>query len=211
MKMVKLLGQITSNEYDAFEQEKLKCKTCSIFENYKCIVPSEGNKSHPIFVIIGEAPGADEIKERRPFVGKAGQLLREHLRELGFNRKNTLITNVIPCRPLNNKFPNSGDDLQHVQECAKQWLYQELCILQPDLLILLGNSPLRHVLGETGITKLRGKAVISDQFGKRMVCIPTYHPSYVMRKQHMAEGKQIIENFHRDLSFAMSRHKKAPQ
>lgn len=205
-----------STEYSVFEEQKLACRACPVYSCYKCIVPSEGNKNNPVVVIIGEAPGADEIEENRPFIGRAGQFLRQHLRELGFNTKNTLITNTIPCRPQNNKFPdNLQGGKENVEKCVGLWVKRELSILAPKFAILLGRKALDYVAGNPrwqGITRQRGKTlkmVIGDH---KVITMPTFHPSYVLRKKNMKDGEQIVSDFVSDLkSIASAMKKVSPQ
>ena len=180
------------SSYEEFEKQKILCRECEVGKAYNCVVCSDGCKNNPIVVLVGEAAGQTEIEENRPFVGKAGKKLRSTINQLGFNKENTLITNVIPCRPLDNKFPDSRD---LVLNCARKWVFQELILLKPKFLLLLGNQPLNYIAGETGITSKRGKWIEVDQFK----AMPTYHPSYVIRKMYMEEGKQIEENFVNDI------------
>lgn len=142
------------DSYKEFEEVKLNCRQCEIGQIYNQVVPSEGNKINPIVTIIGEAPGHDEVKNKRPFVGKAGACLRQTLNKYGFRKSNTLISNVIPCRPEKNKFPNDKDI---VNNCLQRWLIEELKLVKPSYLLLLGNQPLKYILGLTGITKKRGE------------------------------------------------------
>ena len=90
--------------YKQFEEAKTKCRKCEVGNVYDKVVLSDGCKTARI-MIIGEAPGADEVEQGRPFVGKAGKLVRETIKEFGYDETITLISNVIPCRPENNKFP----------------------------------------------------------------------------------------------------------
>ena len=105
------------NSYQEFNACKLKCRACPIGLVYDTVVPSDGNTSNPKVVIIGEAPGSDEITQGKPFIGKAGKLLRSTIEQFGFNNENCLITNTIPCRPQDNKFPS---DNNLVKNCKKE-------------------------------------------------------------------------------------------
>jgi uracil-DNA glycosylase len=184
------------NSYKEFENAKVNCKKCHIGSIYNQVVPSEGNKTNPVVMVIGEAPGRDEIENKRPFVGKAGRRLRATLNKYGFRNSNTLISNVIPCRPENNKFPT---DIELINSCMQKWLIEEIKLLNPDYLLLLGNQPLKYILGETGITKKRGKWHYYHVNNKPINCMPTFHPSYVCRKEHMQDGIEIIKNFEKDI------------
>jgi len=149
-------------------------------------------------VICGEAPGKDELlcSPPSPFVGKAGQLLRSTLKEFGFTPENSLITNTIPCRPQDNKFPT---DNNIVKSCKNVWLKEELRLTNPDILLLVGAKSVKFLLDIDGITRIRGKWIQKKLNGKTINIMPTLHPSYVLRKQYMEEGKQIIQDFKDDI------------
>lgn len=183
-------------DYQSFESSKKLCRCCSIGKVYDCVVPSDGNKSNPKIIIVGEAPGADEIQQQKPFVGKAGKLLRSTLESMGYNNGNSLITNLIPCRPENNKFP-SNDTI--VNNCMKQWLKKEIFLVKPDIILIIGSKPLKFLLKLNGITAIRGKWYKRKIDSKIIYLMATYHPSYVLRTQYTEEGKIIMENFRDDI------------
>jgi DNA polymerase len=182
--------------YRSFEEAKIKCRDCLIGKCYNVVVPSDGCKTNPIVLIIGEAPGSDEISLLRPFVGKSGKLLRYTLNQFGYRKSNSLISNTIPCRPENNKFPH---DSELVEDCVKKWLKEEIELTNPHYILLIGATPLRYLIGLSGITKLRGQWLEYDPMNKKIPCMPTYHPSYVQRKEHMEDGKRIKEEFISDI------------
>lgn len=182
--------------YDDFETAKCACRDCAVGEIYNCVVPSEGNKSCPTVVIVGEAPGADEVEQKRPFIGRAGQVLREQLRRFNFTPHNTLITNTIPCRPLNNKYP---DDKKLVWECTRKWLWKELTMLQPQFVLVLGGRALWTVMMLEGVTKCRGYWYTPANPELDSQCLATFHPSYVMRKQNLEDGADTVAKFESDL------------
>ena len=184
------------NNYSDFEKAKLCCNGCSIGRAYNKVVPSDGNKVNPTVLIIGEAPGKDELIANSPFVGKAGKLLRHTLNQFGFNETNSLITNTIPCRPQDNKFPS---DKKLVYSCVHKWLWQEIILTNPKYIILVGATPTKYLLGMLGITKLRGQWYDLPDFDRPIKCMPIYHPSYVNRKKYMEEGKQIELDFINDI------------
>jgi len=161
-------------DLSALYDEMKECKSCRLRESCSQVVVGTGSMT-PRLMIIGEAPGADEDREGEPFVGKAGMVLRDVLRRhhKTINRKTTLITNVLGCRPPRNKFPT--DECPSI--CVSLWLDRAIEITRPERILLLGNSPLRHVAGLTGITSMRGNWVTC----KGVRTLPTYHPSYVMR------------------------------
>ncbi len=184
-----------TDDYREFALKKDKCQKCSIYEHYKTVCMSEGNAKDPTFMFIGESSGEEETKQNRPFIGASGQVLRKEMRKhpKAFKKTNTIITNVLACRPLDNKFP-AGDS--EVMICTMNWLFREIKMLQPKILITLGNPALKCVRGDCGITANRGKWKFLHQF--RAWSFATYHPSYVMRSEQ--SGKQfVVEQFQNDI------------
>ena len=186
------------NNYEEFNAAKQACRDCYVGKVYDKVVPSDGNKIDPKVLIVGEAAGADEILLSKPFVGKCGKLLRSTLNKYGFRRSNALITNIMPCRPENNKFPKE-DEI--VKNCVKKWLLEEIELTKPKYVLLIGATPLKFLGGQKGITSLRG--IWFDRYNKENILqysyMPTYHPSYVLRKMYMEEGKQIMVDFENDI------------
>lgn len=159
---------------DEICQEMKNCRSCRMRDGCIQVVPPTGRGDR--LLIVGEAPGADEDESGIPFVGDCGQLLREYLRQAGnINKSNTTITNVLNCRPPNNKFPK--DDCATV--CSSLWLLRIIRELKPKRMLLLGNVPLKYVADMEGITSKRGKWMTS----RGIRTMATYHPSYVMRCQ----------------------------
>ena len=135
------------------------------------IVPSSGDKGARI-MIVGEAPGEQEDTHGRPFVGPVGMFLRETLKELGID-DDVILTNAVRCRPEANKKPS----VKVIESCHAK-LEADIEYYNPQAILLMGNTPLKSVLNETGITNWRGTPFFVDD---RLV-IPTYHPSYVRRR-----------------------------
>lgn len=198
-----------SDEYRAFAQEKDKCKKCSINSFYS-LRPgqSEGNAVDPTFMFIGEGLGETESKETRPFIGKSGQRLRSELRKHNqFNKLNTLISNVLTCRPKDNKFPKESEKYtaDHlsvngrtvVEFCAENWLFKEIKLLKPKVIVTLGSIPLDFVFNKKGISDNRGEWHFSNKF--RCWTFSTYHPSYVLRCANDVNKKFIVNLFEQDI------------
>lgn len=186
----------TFNSYAEFNLAKERCRDCFIGKVYDRVVLGDGNIVKPKVVIVGEAPGKDEVLEGRPFIGKAGKLLRSTLNKYGFRKTNALITNTIPCRPEDNVFPK---DSVIVEKCVQKWLLNELKLLDPDYIMVVGATPLKYLLGMNGITKVRGKWYNLNNWHREAKCMPICHPSYVLRKMYMAEGKEIVAQFGDDI------------
>lgn len=188
--------------YDDFDQSKIKCRSCDLGKVYDRVISSDGNQKDPVVLIVGEAPGADEIREGRPFVGRSGKLLRSTLNKYGFRKSNSLITNTIPCRPENNKFP-SDQDL--VISCMSKWLRNEIALVSPKYMLLIGGIPLFYLLAQKGITRLRGKwmvlpSYVVQQTDRTIECLATFHPSYVLRKLNMTDGQTVLDSFEQDVA-----------
>jgi len=134
-----------------------------------------GNSSSFItkLLVIGEAPGEDEDEKGVPFVGRSGTLLRAAIEGVGFNKDDVVYTNVVRCRPKDNKISKDA-----IASC-KQFAIDEIEHYKPDITLLMGNSPLEGVLNQTGITNWHG--VIIDRDGKKYM--PLYHPAYILRNQ----------------------------
>jgi len=150
------------------------CTACKLRKCCMQVVPGTGQLEKPILMVVGEAPGQQEDEEGVPFVGEAGQILREALRETGIlNPRNTMITNVVKCRPPKNKFPKD----ESAEICVSNWLWREIEIAQPKRMLLLGNVPLKYVTGMEGITAHRGQWYSV----KGIRTMATFHPSYILR------------------------------
>jgi len=202
-------------EYESFVRQKDQCRRCSIYECYNQVGQSEGCAKNPIFMVVGEALGADEVKAVRPFIGRAGQRLRQELRKYPetFNRNTTIVSNVLACRPQNNVFPTDsagpytileGDRAgkkvkarEIVNFCATSWLRREIEILQPKVIITLGAKALDYVRGDTGIGANRGSWKFIDKY--RAWSMATYHPSYILRCQNDEDKFFVVEDFANDI------------
>jgi len=129
-------------------------------------------------MLIGEAPGYEEDKTGLPFVGRAGKLLDRMLAAIGLDRSSAYIINVLPWRPPDNRNP----DLAEVAKCIP-FLRRHIELYAPELIVLLGGSPLRHVLGKTeGILQSRGKWLQYHVGGRMVPVMPTLHPAYLLRQ-----------------------------
>jgi uracil-DNA glycosylase family 4 len=141
-------------------------------------------------VIVGEAPGADEDTRGEPFVGGSGQLLNRMLNNVGLDRSQIYITNVVKHRPNNNNFeyfyedPACRQPSQFLRESIIETI-SEIQRINPNVVIPLGNESLRALVGKFSISSWRG-SILSSPVGK---CVPTLHPAYVLRQY---ESKPIV-------------------
>lgn len=169
------------NEIDEMVKKCNKCQLCS---NRNNTVFGVGNPDADV-MFVGEGPGADEDVEGEPFVGKAGKLMNQALIGLGISRDKIYIANIVKCRPPNNRTPLK----EEAQECLN-YLRNQVMIIKPKIIVLLGNTALKNILGEEyGITSMRGKWIEK----KGIMYMPTFHPAALLRD----ESKKI--DFWKDL------------
>ncbi|MEG1823855.1 MAG: uracil-DNA glycosylase [Cloacibacillus sp.] len=157
----------------------LSCKACALAETRKTVVFGDGDPNSRL-LFIGEGPGADEDEKGIPFVGRAGALLTQILTAAGIDRKEVFITNIVKCRPPENRVPTPAETV-----ICDRHLQTQIMLMNPSLIVLLGNTPARWILQTTeGITKLRGR-----WFEWRGAAVmPMFHPSYLLRNASSKEG-----------------------
>ena len=160
---------------ETFEQihfELLACTRCPLHCERTNVVHTEGNRKARL-MFVGEAPGADEDIQARPFVGRAGQLLTKIIEAIGLKREEVLIGNVNRCRPPGNRPPTAEEAAM-----CKPYLLREIAVVQPEVIVVLGNTAMKNLLDtKEGITRLRGR--FQDYKGIKVM--PTFHPAYLLR------------------------------
>ena len=157
-------------------QEKVKtCTKCDLCNARKNAVPGKGNPNAEI-VFIGEAPGKSEDLSGEPFIGTAGKRLNNALENVGLTRNSVYITNIVKCRPPKNRIPN---DLEKAM--CSNYLEDELAIINPKIICLLGNTPYYSILGGKEISKNHGKFVSKDN----RVYFITFHPAATIYNQKL--------------------------
>ncbi len=171
-----------------------KCTSCGLYATCLQNVPGHGNLTSKL-MIIGEAPGADEDLQGKPFVGKSGQLLNKLLKEAGLHRDDFYVTNYCKCRPPNNRVP-SGFEL-HV---CKRHLVNELLILNPVVVVSLGYTAtyctvIAHFTGAQidTIGKARRRVWVNKFNDTVRILYPTYHPSFILRSPNWRHD--VVEDF----------------
>jgi DNA polymerase len=165
-------GGTTGRDWEALREEALACTLCGLCETRTNVVFGEGDPAADL-MFVGEAPGADEDRQGRPFVGRAGQLLTKMIEGMGMAREDVFIANVLKCRPPNNRDPAADE----VEKC-RPYLLRQIDHIEPKVICALGRHALRTLTGYTGgITKVRGRPM---EFHGRIV-IPTFHPAYLLR------------------------------
>ncbi len=150
---------------------------CELKRGARNFVFCDGQPSARV-MIVGEAPGREEDRAGKPFVGRAGQLLDRMLDAIDLGRAHddparaVYITNVLPWRPPSNRTPDAAEIGMMLP-----FLERHIALADPDLLVVMGNTPCQALLGRTGITRIRGNwATVLDK-----PCLPMFHPAYLLR------------------------------
>jgi DNA polymerase len=166
------------------------CTRCGLCEGRTQVVHTHGNRKARL-MFVGEAPGADEDAQGKPFVGRAGQLLTKMIEAMGMKRDEVIIGNVNRCRPPGNRQPT----LEEAAIC-RPFLFREIAAIQPDIIVVMGNTALRNLLEvREGITRVRGK--FQDFRGIKVM--PTFHPAYLLRdpskKRETWEDLKMVRDY----------------
>jgi DNA polymerase len=177
------------------ERQVAKCRKCpNLAATRQNTVFGEGNPESGGIVIVGEAPGADEDGSGRPFVGRAGQLLDRGLRQYGLLRQDVYICNCVKCRPdpplgQSNRPPTRAE----LQDCLP-YLLAQLQILEPSVIVALGNAALDGLGLDAKISDVRGKVIRTLSWPM----VPTWHPACVLRNP----TPDVYAQFYSDLGVA---------
>ena len=153
------------------------CTRCPLHQWRHCTVSGEGS-DHPDLMFIGEGPGKDEDAQGRPFVGRAGSVLTRLVTKMGYSRETIFIGNIVKCRPtVNNEGRRDRPPTPEEMNGCLPYLKKQIHLLQPKVLVLLGNTALLGLFGYKGITKHRGKWLEYEG----IPTMPTFHPSFLLR------------------------------
>lgn len=155
-------------------QRVVNCQQCELHQSRKQTVFGVGDHNAN-WLIIGEAPGAQEDKQGEPFVGRAGKLLNSMLFACGLQREQIFITNILKCRPPDNRDPKP----QEVVACSG-YLKEQLDLIQPKIILAVGRIAAQNLLKtETPIGKMRGQRY--QYADTNIPVVVTYHPAYLLR------------------------------
>ncbi len=155
------------------------CPLCDLCKTRTKAVPGEGNP-HAKIMFIGEGPGYHEDKQGRPFVGPAGQFLDELLASINLKRSDVFITNVVKCRP-----PNNRDPLPAEIEACRPYLERQIAAIKPKVIVTLGRHSMAQFFGTEKISAIHGRARKVNGY----LCIAMYHPAAGL---HQASLKDTI-------------------
>ena len=162
-------------------QEILTCQKCQVLaENRNRVVPGEGAEDADI-VFIGEAPGWHEDQQGRPFVGPAGMFLNKLISSIGLRREQVYITNVVKCRPPQNRDPLPTE----IHNC-RRWLDRQVEIISPRMVVTLGRYSMAMFFPGKSISKIHGTAQRQDN----IIYYAMYHPAAVLHQQSL---RQVVE------------------
>ncbi len=164
-----------NQELETIKQNVIKCTKCDLCKTRTNAVPGKGNFQSDV-IFVGEAPGRNEDKNGEPFIGVAGKKLSIALDEAGISRDDVYITNIVKCRPPNNRVPNTDE-----RDTCKEYLKQEISIIKPKLICILVNTAFNSILGGSEITKFRGKVVRKDN----LLYFLTIHPAATIYNQKL--------------------------
>jgi len=175
-----------------------QCTKCALSESRQHIVVDRGNPEANV-LMIGEGPGENEDIQGRAFVGRAGQLLDEMLKELGFDtNRDSLITNVVKCRPPENRAPK-----QEEADTCLPFLKKQIALIKPKFILLLGAVALRHIVKDKKQFSMEQEAgtffVHPDFPGVRFMVL--FHPAYILRdprkkplmREHLKRFKEAFD------------------
>lgn len=166
-------------------QEISTCQLCQLAKERLNAVPGEGPSKVDI-MFIGEAPGFHENRQGKPFVGQAGQFLDELLQAAGVNRDQVYITNVVKCRP-----PNNRDPLPEELKACQRYLDEQIALLDPQVIVTLGRISMAKFITDGRISAIHGR---THNVGNRKV-VTMYHPAAALHQPNLRQT--LIEDFAR--------------
>ena len=172
-----------SSPFLSLRKNILHCQKCSLSQERKNAVPGEGNQEAEL-MFVGEAPGHDEDIQGQPFVGRAGQLLTKIINAMDYQRQEVFITNVIKCRPPQNRTPYKKE----IEQCTP-YLLKQIEMIDPRVIVALGKVAADFFIdSDLSMSLLRGNFY---EF-KKVRIMPTFHPSYLIRNEGNREIKKMV-------------------
>ncbi len=194
-------GKSVVDQWQCLAKEVAQCMDCrQLCQHRTQTVFGVGNQRAE-WMIIGEAPGVDEDLQGEPFIGQAGKLLNEMLLAVGLKRQQVYITNIIKCRPPNNRDPQSDE----VSNC-RGFLQRQITLIKPRIILALGHVAAQSLLdSDTPVGTLRGKIHsyhLAPSGNESLPLVVSYHPAYLLQSpthkqqawQDLRLAKQVVEN-----------------
>lgn len=165
-----------ATDWDGLRQCVAECTRCELSESRTQTVFGVGNQ-HADWMIIGEAPGAEEDRRGEPFVGRAGQLLDQMLLAVGQRRESVFIANILKCRPPNNRDPKPAE-----AAACREHLERQIRFIQPKIILAVGKIAAQNLLGcDATIGKMRAQQHQQPHDLNGIPLVVTYHPAYLLR------------------------------
>ncbi len=177
-----------SRELETVHSEIRSCTKCELHKSRTNAVPGDG-PSNAVVMFVGEGPGQNEDKEGRPFVGAAGKLLTELLESVGLKRGEVFVTNIVKCRPPDNRPPRQSE----IETC-NPYLQSQIRLVSPRIICPLGTPAIKTLMGpEYSATSIHGKPLKKGQ----VVILPMYHPAAALYdgnlRQVLFEDMKILK------------------
>ncbi len=198
---------MTNIKLQQIQEEYSACKQCEDLCNSRSQVVFGSGDPKAKILFLGEAPGATEDKEGIPFCGASGKVLQELLMSIGYNRDQVFITNTIICRPEKNRNPKP----QEIKNCNNR-LNKTIKAIDPKVIVTVGNFATKTILGQAGITKIRGQLFEQDLSGKIYCVVPVVHPANLL---YNGRNPKILEQMKLDFQTILKatkiQEKKKPQ
>ncbi len=166
------------DKFDLLNSKMKNCSLCPLSRSRTQVVPGIVSGEGDI-CFIGEAPGREEDLRGEPFVGRSGKLLDKMLSEIGLERSQVSILNIVKCRPPENRDPT----MDEIAVCSSYWLNPQLDGLHPKIVVTLGRVALNFFLPHARITKVAG--IVQDY--KEFPILPLFHPAYILRNMNLIE------------------------
>ena len=177
------------HKLDSIAENIKVCEKCKLCETRTKAVPGKGNFDADV-IFVGEAPGRNEDMHGEPFVGAAGKRLDMILEDTGINREDVYITNIVKCRPPKNRVPSKKEE-----EACNDFIKQEIEIINPKIICIMGNTAYGTLLDGKEITKNHGKIVEKD--GRKFFV--TFHPAATIYNQKLVD--ELKNDFRRLAEF----------
>ncbi|MCD6139481.1 MAG: uracil-DNA glycosylase [Thermococcus sp.] len=171
------------------EEKIIKCRKCPLGELRTNAVPGSGSYESKV-MFVGEGPGYWEDQKGLPFVGRAGKVLDELLESIGLTRDKVYITNIVKCRPPNNRDPTE----EEIKACSP-YLDMQIDLIRPKIIVPLGRHSMAYILRKFGfdpgpISKIHGKTFEARTLFGKIVIMPIYHPAVALYRPQLKEELQ---------------------
>ena len=175
------MNKVSNDSLEKIASEVIGCPLCKLSRSRRNAVPGDGQLSSKI-MFIGEAPGKNEDEQGKPFVGAAGMILNQALEKAVIKRAEVFITNVVKCRPPNNRLPENDE-----RSICRQYLDRQISLIAPKIICILGSTAYSSILGGKSIIKNRGK--IMERNGQKYFL--TIHPAAAIYNKNL---RSVLNN-----------------